>query len=121
MNSLVSPGIDQQLMMSSYIGVILTAAAFLALGVGISAIFTNQIAAFFVTFGIFFIVWFMMSIFGNLFEGSGQVFQYLSVSAHFNDAFNTGSIKLSDLVYFLSLIFLGLFAGTTAVEIRRWR
>src|SRR5512140_846434 len=62
MNSLVSPGIDQQLMMSSYLGVILSAAALLALGVGISAIFTNQIAAFFATFGLFFIIWFMMSI-----------------------------------------------------------
>ncbi|HSB00820.1 MAG TPA: ABC transporter permease subunit, partial [Anaerolineales bacterium] len=120
MNSLVSPGIDQQLMMSSYLGVILTAAALLALGVGVSAIFTNQIAAFFATFGIFFILWFMMGLFGNLLQGSGQVFQYLNISAHFSDAFNSGSIKLSDLVYFVSLIALGLFAGTTAVEVRRW-
>ncbi|MBN2114922.1 MAG: ABC transporter permease subunit [Anaerolineales bacterium] len=122
MNSLVTPGIDQQLMISSYLGVILAAAALLALGVGISAIFTNQIAAFFATFGLFFILWFMMGIFGNLVQGSGaQVFQYLNISAHFSDALNTGSIKLSDLVYFLSLIALGLFTGTTAVEIRRWR
>jgi ABC-2 type transport system permease protein len=122
MNSLVTPGIDQQLMISSYLGVILVAAALLALGVGISAIFTNQIAAFFATFGLFFILWFMMGIFGNLVQGSGaQVFQYLNISAHFSEALNTGSIKLSDLVYFFSLIALGLFTGTTAVEIRRWR
>ncbi len=121
MNSLVSPGIDQKLMMSSYLGVILTAAAFLALGVGISAIFTNQIAAFFATFGLFFILWFMMSIFGGLVQGSGsQVFQYLNISAHFSDQLNTGVIQLQDLVYFFSLIALGLFTGTTAVEIRRW-
>ena len=121
MNSLVSPGIDQQLMVSSYLGVILAAAAFLALGVGVSAIFTNQIAAFFVTFGLFFIIWFMMGILGNVFQNGGQVFQYLNFSSHFSDAFNTGSIKLSDVVYYFSLIALGLFAGTTAVEIRRWR
>ncbi len=122
MNSLVSPGIDQQLMISSYLGVILAAASFLALGVGISAIFTNQIAAFFATFGLFFILWFMMGIFGNLVQGGGsQVFQYLNLSSHFGDALNSGSVKLSDLVYFVSLIALGLFTGTTAVEIRRWR
>jgi ABC-2 type transport system permease protein len=118
---LVAPGVDQQLMLSSYLGVILAAAAFLALGVGVSAIFTNQIAAFFTTFGIFFIIWFMTGLFSNLVQGSGtQVFQYLNLSSHF-DAFNSGSITRSDLVYFLSLIALGLFTGTTAVEIRRWR
>src|SRR5512146_2623769 len=46
LNSLESPGIDQPQMMLSYLGIILIAAAFLALGVGVSAIFTNQIAAF---------------------------------------------------------------------------
>lgn len=123
MNNLVTPGIDQKLMLSSYLGVILTAAAFLALGVGISAIFTNQIAAFFATFGLFFILWFMMGVFGGLVQGGGAsaVFQYFNIAAHFADALNTGSFKWSDLVYFFSLIALGLFMGTTAVEIRRWR
>ena len=120
MNGLVTPGIDQRLMLSSYLGVILAAAAFLALGVGISAIFTNQIAAFFSTFGMFFIIWFMMSLFANLVQNGAEVFQYINLSSHF-DAFNSGRIALSDLVYFLSLIVLGLFTGTTAVEIRRWR
>jgi hypothetical protein len=108
-------------MLSSYLGVMLAPPPY-ALGVGISAIFTNQIAAFFATFGLIFILWFMMGIFGNLVQGSGaQVFQYINISAHFSDALNAGSIKLSDLVYFFSLIALGLFTGTTAVEIRRWR
>jgi ABC-2 type transport system permease protein len=109
-------------MLSSYLGVILAAAAFLALGVGISAIFTNQIAAFFTTFALFFILWFMMSLFTNIVQGSGaEVFNYLNMSSHFTDAFNAGSIKLTDIIYFLSLIALGLFTGTTAVEVRRWR
>jgi ABC-2 type transport system permease protein len=121
LNSLITPGIDQELMLSSYLGVILAAAAFLAIGVGISAVFTNQIAAFFTTFGLFFILWFMAGIFSNLVQGAGgSVFEYLNLSAHF-DALNSGSFGLPDLVYFFSLIALGLFTGTTAVEIRRWR
>ena len=40
-------------------GVILVAASFLALGVGISAVFTNQIAAFFVTLVAFVILWWL--------------------------------------------------------------
>ena len=120
--ALVSPGIDRQLMLSSYAGVILVAASFLALGVGISAIFTNQIAAFFATFALFFTMWFMMSLFENLVPGEGaSFFHYLNTSARFVESFNRGSINLSDIVYFTSLIALGLFLGTTAVEIRRWR
>jgi hypothetical protein len=34
---------------------------------------------------------------------------------------NKGIINLGDIVYFLSLTALGLFVGTTAIEIRRWR
>jgi ABC-2 type transport system permease protein len=119
--ALVDPGIDQKLLLSSYLGVILVAAAFLALGVGISALFTNQFASFFVTFGLFFFLWFMVSLPANFIPSGGEVFSYLNISAHFTEAFNTGNIKLSDLVYYFSLIVLGLFTGTTAVEIRRWR
>jgi hypothetical protein len=51
----------------------------------------------------------------------GNVFSYLSMQSHFYDSLNIGVINLGDLVYFLSLTALGLFAGTTAIEIRRWR
>ncbi|MCI0550101.1 MAG: ABC transporter permease [Anaerolineae bacterium] len=118
---LVSPGIDQKLFLSAYLGVILVAGAFLALGVGISAIFTNQFAAFFVTFGLFFFLWFMVSLPANLLPTGADVLNYLNMSSHFTDAFNRGDVKLSDLVYYISLIALGLFMGTTAIEIRRWR
>ncbi len=120
--SLVSPGIDRQLMLSSYLGVILVSASFLALGVGISAVFTNQIAAFFVTLSTFVLLWWLIGFPANVLQGNaGQVFQYLSMQSHFYDALNSGSIHLTDLVYFISLIALGLFTGTTAVEVRRWR
>jgi ABC-2 type transport system permease protein len=119
---LVSPGIDQQLVISSYLGVILVAASFLALGVGISAIFTNQVAAFFVTLCVFVLLWWLIGFPAQLLQGTGgEVFQYLSMQSHFYDAFNRGSVYLTDIVYFVSLIALGLFMGTTAIETRRWR
>jgi len=118
---LVSPGIDQKLFLSAYLGVILVAGAFLALGVGISAIFTNQFAAFFVTFGLFFFLWFLVSLPANLLPNGGDALNYLNMSSHFNEGFNAGNIKLSDIVYYISLIALGLFMGTTAIEVRRWR
>lgn len=121
LNSLVSPGIDQQLVISSYLGVILVMAAFLALGVGISAIFTNQVAAFFITLSVFVFLWWLIGFPAQVLQGSAsEVFRYLDMKTHFYDALNVGNIGLSDLVYFISLIALGLFIGTTAVETRRW-
>jgi ABC-2 type transport system permease protein len=122
LNGLVSPGIDQQLVISSYLGVILVAASFLALGVGISAVFTNQIAAFFVTLSVFVFLWWLIGFPAQVLQGTAsEVFRYLDMKTHFYDALNVGSIKLADLIYFFSLIALGLFMGTTAVETRRWR
>lgn len=118
---LVSPGIDQQLVISSYLGVILVAASFLALGVGFSAIFTNQVAAFFVTLSVFVFLWWLIGFPAQLLQGTGgEVFRYLSMQTHFYDAFNRGSVYLTDIIYFLSLIALGLFIGTIAIETRRW-
>lgn len=122
LNNLVSPGIDQKLVVSAYLGVILLMASFLALGVGISAIFTNQVAAFFMTLSTFVLLWWLIGFPAQVLQGSAsQVFNYLSMQTHFYDAFGAGSIYLTDVVYFLSLIALGLFTGTIAVEIRRWR
>jgi len=122
LNNLVTPGIDQQLVISSYLGVILVTASFLALGVGISAVFTNQIAAFFVTLSTFVFLWWLIGFPAQVLQGTAsEIFRYLDMKTHFYDALNIGNIKLSDLVYFFSLIALGLFTGTTAVEIRRWR
>jgi ABC-2 type transport system permease protein len=120
LHNYVLPGLDLKLLLSSYIGVILMISALLALGVGISAIFSNQFAAFFVTLGLFFVLWFVISIPANFVGTGGEVFNYLSLADHFY-AVNRGTISLGDIVYYLSLTALGLFAGTVAIEIRRWR
>jgi ABC-2 type transport system permease protein len=121
MNNYVIPGIDLKMLISSYLGVILVSAALLALGVGISALFNNQFAAFFVTFALFFFLWMLVGVPAFFIENGGEVFKYLSIGTHFFDSMNRGTIALGDVVYFLSLTALGLFIGTTAVEIRRWR
>jgi ABC-2 type transport system permease protein len=121
LNRMVTPGIDQLKMMSGYLGVMLVAGALLALGVGISAIFSNQIAAFFTTLVLFIVLWWLVGAPGNILPTGGEIFRYLDMSAYFYNNFNAGIISLSGIVYYLSLTGLGLFIGTSAVEIRRWR
>lgn len=120
LNSLVEPGIDQGAMITSYLGLILVAASFLAIGVGISALFTNQVAAFFVTMIVLVTLWWLMGFPADYIQSGADVFRYLDLQSHFY-ALGQGKIVLSDIVYFLSLIAIGLFTGTMAVETRRWR
>jgi ABC-2 type transport system permease protein len=121
LNGMVTPGIDQQLMLSSYLGIILVSAAFLSVGVSISAMFSNQFAAFFLSMGVLVILWFLIGIPAQLFPTGSEVFSYLDMNDRFYNSLNQGVINLSDIVYFLSVISLGLFIGSVVIETRRWR
>jgi ABC-2 type transport system permease protein len=122
MNNYISPGLDWKLVLSSYIGVILLASALLALGTGISAVTNSQFVALFTSLMLFIFLWIFVPALANFSrDGGGEVFRYLGIGTHFFESMNSGTITLGDIVYYLSLTALGLFTGTTAVEIRRWR
>ena len=121
-NAMTENGIDQKLLISNYVGTILVAASLLSMGIAISAIFSNQIAAFFTTMALFIVLfWLIGPLESMLPGGGGEIFKYLSFSSQFSDNFIQGSVSPSGIVYFLSLTGLGLLVGSTAVEIRRWR
>ena len=118
---LVFPGIDGGQLLASYLGIILVTASFLSIGVGISALFSNQIAAFFATLASFIVLWWLIGFPATVLPAGVDFLRYLDMQAHFYNSLNVGVIKLSDIVYFLSLTALGLFIGTSAVETRRLR
>jgi ABC-2 type transport system permease protein len=120
LNGLVEPGIDQGAMITSYLALILVAASFLAIGVGISALFTNQVAAFFVTMIVLVTLWWLMGFPADYIQTGSDVFRYLDLQSHYY-SLGQGKIVLTDVLYFLSLIAAGLFTGTIAVETRRWQ
>lgn len=118
----VTPGIDWNVILTSYLGMILLSGVFLALGTAISAMFTNQVTAFFVTLALFITMWWLIGFPAQVITGdAARIFEYLDMRSHFYGALDAGKINLSDLVYYVSLIALGLFTGTAAVETRRWR
>ena len=120
LNSLETPGIDQGQMMGAYLGLVLVTAAFIALGVGMSSLFSNQITAFFATLGLFVFLWWLIGFPAQYVPSASDVFTYLDMRGHFFNSLDTGVVNLSDLVYYLSLTALGLFTGTMAIESRRW-
>lgn len=122
LNFMVDPGIDQGPLLSGYLGVLLLCAALSAIGVAISSLFSNPIAAFVATMGVFVILWWII---GPIAQATGplgsQLLTYLDFSEHFYGNFLRGVIDVKDVIYYLSLTALGLFAATMAVETRRWR
>ena len=120
-NSMTSPGIDLAITTSSYIGMILLSAAFLSIGVGISAVFTNQFAAFFTTLGVLVVMWFLIGAPANYIPTGGEFFSYIDMRSHFIGGFSQGSIELIDVIYYISITALGLFIGNIAIDFRRWQ
>lgn len=121
LNQLISPGIDFGVVLTGYLGLLLMVGTFIAIGVAVSSLFSNQIAAFFATLGILLALW-MIGIPSQVMGAGGNtIIQYVDLSAHYYDTFYQGIIDLKDVVYYLSAIALLLFAGTVSLETRRWR
>jgi ABC-2 type transport system permease protein len=109
-------------LLSSYLGVILWGSALLGIGTLASALSENQIVAFMVSFGII-LVLYLMSIPADLFTSDPRVssiFNELSLRNH-QDNFVAGLITATDVLYFIIVTAVSLFAATRILESRRWR
>jgi len=105
--------IDHGAVLTGYLGLLLMSAAYISIGIFTSSVSTNQIVSYLLALfiGIFFQIIFSMlsSNFGGFI---GELLNFLSVSSHF-DSISRGVIDSKDLIFFFSLIFLGLI-GTEA-------
>jgi ABC-2 type transport system permease protein len=120
LNFLVKPGIDQGILISGYLGLVLMVASLLAIGVFISTLFNNQLIVFLVSLAIVLVVWLIRPASTTTGGLGNQILTYLNFIDHYIN-FYQGIINLSDIVYYLSMTSLALFLGSVSVEIRRWR
>ena len=121
LNSLVNPGIDQGILVSGYLGIVLLSSSIIAIGVMLSSFFSNQIAALFSTWFVLLVLWIISypaQITGNT---GNELLRYLDIAEHFYPTFLRGMIDLKDIVYYLSVTAIALFFGTITVEARRWK
>jgi ABC-2 type transport system permease protein len=105
---------------TGFAGILLQGACLLALGTFISTLTKNQIVAGAVGFALSLLLWILnwTTSFGN--SAMVQVLNYLSIVSHM-DSFSRGVIDSKDLIYYLSMIFIGLFLTARSLESLRWR
>jgi ABC-2 type transport system permease protein len=120
LNRMTSPGIDQGVLVSAYLGLILLVATMLAIGVMVSALFKNPVAAFFAALALLLALWIVGSL-GSGASVGGQVASNLSLVDHYYNNLYRGIVTTPDVVYFTSLTILALVLGSQVVESRRWR
>jgi ABC-2 type transport system permease protein len=124
LNNLVDPGLDQGLVISGYLGLVLLSAAFVAVGVFISSLFSNQIAAFATTMGALIFLWWVVGPIAQVLgetSAVGQFFSFIDLSDQLFSNFLSGMVELKDVVFSLSLTTLALFGATMVLDVRRWR
>ncbi len=101
--------VDGGAITGGYAGLLLMSGMYISIGLYASSITNNQIVAFLTAL---FIGLFFHIIFGTLanqFTGwLGDIFNSLSLTNHF-ESISRGVLDTRDLIYFLSIIFIGLF------------
>ncbi|MGE3959776.1 MAG: ABC transporter permease [Vicinamibacterales bacterium] len=106
--------------LTTYLGLVLLGGSFLSVGLFISTLTTNQIVAYIGTFSALLILW-VISWIGSFSSGFfTDLTAYLSLIDHFDD-FAKGVVDTTHLIYYLSLITLGLFLTAKSVDTERWR
>jgi ABC-2 type transport system permease protein len=121
LNRFVTPGLDVGTLGAAYLGLFLFVASMVAMGVFVSALFSNQIAAFFGILALQLLMWFVSYPVQNDTGPVARVLQYLDLPTHFYDNFFSGVVDVTDIVYFISITVFFLFIAARVVESRRWR
>ncbi len=106
--------------LNGYLGLFLMGAAFIAVGIFFSSLTENQIVSAILTFGALLLFWILN---WASYSAGGiwkSVLNYLSFFQHFDDM-TRGILDTTDLVYYLSFIFLCLFLTHSVIQSRRWR
>ena len=103
---------------SGYLGLLFMSASYISIGLWASSITRNQIVAYLLSLfiGLFFHLFFGM-LAGGFTGLFGRIFNSLSMRQHF-DSISRGVLDSGDIIYFLSLIILGLFLSEISLAKR---
>jgi len=111
---------DWKPLAAGYLGLLLQAGALLAIGTFISTLTKNQIIAGAATFGVCLLLWVLEWVSAYETTTWSRVLAYMSIITHF-ESFARGTLDTKDAVFYITVIFLGLFFTARSLESLRWR
>lgn len=111
---------DVSPILTGYLGLLLQGGCLLAIGTFISTTTKNQIIAGTATFAICLLLWVLDWVSSYETAAWAKVIAYLSVITHF-EPFAKGVIDTKDVIFYISMIFFGLFLTARSMESLRWR
>ena len=107
--------------LTGLLGLLLQGSCLLAIGTFLSTTTRNQIIAAAATFGVSLLLWVMdWPVTVDPSAAWAKALAYLSVITHL-EPFTKGVIDSKDVIFFVSMIFLGLFLTARSMESLRWR
>jgi ABC-2 type transport system permease protein len=113
-------GPDLLMLATQYFGLILVGAAFLAVGLFCSALTENQIVAAISAFSVLLFLWVIAILKGMVPFYVKPVIEAFNLAGRIQN-FQNGMLKLTDLVFFLSLSVSFLYATILYINSRSWR
>ncbi len=111
---------DWKPILVGYLGLLLQGGCLLAVGTFISTLTRNQIIAAGATFAACLLLWILDWVSAYETAAWAKVLSYMSVVTHF-EPFSKGVLDTKDVIFYLSVMFLGLFLTARSMESLRWR
>ena len=103
-----------------YLGLLLYGVALLAVGLFVSTLTENQIVAAVLSFGVILMLWMVDVVAQSATSTTRAVLTYLSILGHLDD-FIKGVLASSHVIFYLSLMSLGLFLTYRSIDSMRSR
>lgn len=111
--------IDNGPVIGGYIGLLLMAGVYIAVGVLASSLTDNQIVAFIIGFVFVFALFMLDKVLFYVPEFMTSIVEYLGIDFHFSNIAR-GVIDSRDIVYFLSVLGFTLYLSVVSLERRKW-
>jgi ABC-2 type transport system permease protein len=107
--------------LTAYLGLLLYGLAIVAIGLFISTLTENQIIAAVLSFGTIMVLWLVDVVANNTESPIGKsVLTYLSILSHLDD-FMKGVLSTTHIIFYISLMLIGLFLTYRSIDSLRWR
>jgi ABC-2 type transport system permease protein len=106
--------------LTAYLGLLLYGLAVIALGMFISTLTENQIIAAVLSFAVILMFSVLDAVSRSVGQTFGAVLSYLSLIGHLND-FLMGVLGTSHIIFYLSLVLVGIFLTYRSLDSLRWR